>query len=202
VRSGEFDMGWLCVVVLRSLGLAKVNRLAPPADVFRANVFPAEQGVEVGEVHPGEIDSDWVYAVIRNRMHVLRAYAMQVVLPVLERERRDGLPASEARVSRKLLIRSPVLLDANARRRLVALLESHPPLKTVYECQEQLRQLWLTINPTKDSLVGTFKTWCARAEASGIDALSNFATGLRGLSPCGRTQEFVHGVGVPPVRPR
>ena len=202
VQSWEFDLGWLYVVALKSLGLAKVNRLAPAPDLFRGDVFRADV-LRVGQrIGDGDVNPDWVYTVIRNRMHVLRAYATQVVLPVLERERHRGLSASVVRVYRKLLIRSPVLLDANARRRLMELLESHPPLKTVYECQEQLRQLWNTINPTKDNLVGLFKTWCARAEASGVDALSVFAARLRGNSSIGQGQELAHGVGVPPVRPR
>jgi stearoyl-CoA desaturase (delta-9 desaturase) len=163
----ELDTGWLCVVLLKWLGLAKVRRVAPRPCV-----------IGVGQ----QADPHAVHAVIHNRMHVLRAYAMQVVAPVLARELSRSSRRHLLRTSRKLLTRSPVLLDAAAQRRLKELLEAHPPLKTVHDCQEQLRQLWETVNPTKDDVVRMFRNWCARAEASGIKALEDFAATLRRFS--------------------
>ncbi|MET0983827.1 MAG: fatty acid desaturase [Steroidobacteraceae bacterium] len=166
VRPWEFDAGWLYVVCLRSLGLAKVKRVAPR---------PAVMGI--GQ----PADPNAVYAVIHNRMHVLRAYATQVVAPVLEHELRSE-SQSVARVARKLLVRSPVLLDTVARCRLQQLIEAYPALRTVHEGQEQLRQLWETVTPTKDKLSDMFRGWCVRAEASGIKPLEDFAGTLRRFS--------------------
>jgi stearoyl-CoA desaturase (Delta-9 desaturase) len=164
LRPWELDTGWLCIVVLRSLGLAQVKRVAP-----RACVIAAGQ----------QTDRDAAHAVIHHRMHVLKAYAVQVIAPVLEREIDNGLPRRVARASRKLLIRSPMLLDAPAQRRLQQLLGAYPILKTVHDCQEQLRQLWLAVNPANDDAARKFASWCARAEASGINALERFAGVLR-----------------------
>jgi stearoyl-CoA desaturase (delta-9 desaturase) len=163
VRAWEFDVGWLYIVMLRSLGLAQVRRLAPQP-----------RFVPVGR----EPDPDAVHAVIRNRMHVLRAYALQVVAPILERE----VARRARRASRKLLTRSPALLDARARERLVELLDTHPRLKTVHEAQERLRLLWEKANLPRENLMAMFKGWCAHAEASGIDALTNFAATLRAFA--------------------
>jgi stearoyl-CoA desaturase (delta-9 desaturase) len=127
-------------------------------------------------------EPDAVHAVIYNRMHVLRAYALQVVAPVLDYELRGEPHRAVARTFRKLIIRSPVLLDAPAQRRLHALLETYPVLRTVHECQEQLRQLWDTANAGNHDVAGMFKNWCARAEASGIQALANFASAINRLS--------------------
>jgi stearoyl-CoA desaturase (Delta-9 desaturase) len=163
----EFDVGWLWVMLLKSLGLARVRRVASR---------PCFIGV--GQ----QADPDAVHAVIHHRMHVLRAYATQVVAPVLAREFCRDSRRHLLRTARKLLTRSPVLLDAVARRRLQELLEAHPSLKTVHDCQEQLRQLWETANPTRDDVVRMFRSWCARAEASGIQSLEHFAGMLRRFS--------------------
>jgi stearoyl-CoA desaturase (delta-9 desaturase) len=164
IRPWEVDVGWLCIVVLRSLGLAKVKRVAP-----RSCVIAARQ----------QADDHAAHAVIHNRMHVLRAYAAQVIAPVLEHELGRELPR---RAARKLLTRSPTLLDATARQRLQQLLAAHPMLRTVHDCQEQLRQLWGTVASTKEDVEGRFASWCGRAEASGIRALEEFAGTLRHLA--------------------
>jgi stearoyl-CoA desaturase (delta-9 desaturase) len=177
MRRWEFDLGWLYIVVLQSFGLAKVKRLAP-----RSHVIASEQPID--STMP---DRDAAYEVIRNRMHVLRAYAVQVIVPVVKFERGSKSRKQLARISRKLLIRSPILLDAVSRNRLQAMLENYPSLKTIYECQEQLRQLCETINPTKERLVAMFNSWCTRAESSGIQALQEFAGSLRGVALVAKT---------------
>jgi len=110
---------------------------------------------------------------------VISAYAAQVIAPVLEHELGRELPR---RAARKLLTRSPTLLDATARQRLQQLLAAHPMLRTVHDCQEQLRQLWGTVASTKEDVEGRFASWCGRAEASGIRALEEFAGTLRHLA--------------------
>jgi stearoyl-CoA desaturase (delta-9 desaturase) len=75
-----------------------------------------------------------------------------------------------------------MLLDTNATHRLQQLLAAHPMLKTVHDCQEQLRQLWGTVASTKEDMAGRFASWCGRAEASGIQALKEFAGMLRHLA--------------------
>jgi stearoyl-CoA desaturase (delta-9 desaturase) len=55
-------------------------------------------------------------------------------------------------------------------------------LRTVHDCQEQLRQLWGTVASTKEDVTGKFASWCGRAEASGIQALEEFAGRLRHLA--------------------
>jgi stearoyl-CoA desaturase (delta-9 desaturase) len=173
VQPWEFDLGWLCLMLLKSLGLAEVKRVAP-----RPCVIDIDQ----------QADPHAVHAVIHNRMHVLRAYAMQVVTPVLAREFCRDSRRRLLRTSRKLLTRSPVLLDADDKHRLQVLLEAHPPLKVVHDCQEQLRQLWETVNPAGDDAVRMFRSWCARADASGIKALEDFAGTLRRFSFVGDSE--------------
>lgn len=167
VRPWEFDSGWAWIVMLRALGLAKVKRLAPQPHILNS-----------GEA----TDPDAVYAVISNRMHVLREYALHVITPVLGQELSPAASDEWGRVARRLLTSTLSQLDAAGRSRLAGLLQDHPALKTAYEYQAQLRQLWDMANPTQTALTTTFISWCTQAEASGIKVLEEFAGRLRRFS--------------------
>ncbi len=168
MRPWEFDIGWLYISILRALGLAKVRRVAP-----QPVLAPA----------PRAVDLDTVRAVLANRMHVLRAFTRGVTLPVLKRERQARPGDALVRRARALLVRRPSHLDRAARRRLDVLLAHNPTLRTVHEFRQQLIAVWEQANVSNDRLVRQLKEWCARAEASGIEALQDFSAQLRGYLP-------------------
>jgi stearoyl-CoA desaturase (delta-9 desaturase) len=167
VRPWEFDIGWFYISVLRALGLCTVRRVAPKP-VFAPS--------------PRQVDLETLRAVLVNRMHVLRDYTRGVVLPVLEREAqadRNGI----LKASPVLLVRRPQLLDDAARSRLAAMLAASPTLQTVHDYRQQLTALWEQASVSNDQLVRQLREWCARAEASGIEALQQFSARLRGYLP-------------------
>jgi stearoyl-CoA desaturase (Delta-9 desaturase) len=163
VQRWEIDIGWLWIRLFRALGLARVRWLAPHPHL---------------ESRRRELDADTVDALFTNRMHVLRAYARRVVLPVCrELARSEGqgaLPSSAP----QLLVRHPTLLADEARRKLRELLEKYEVLRRVVEDRESLQQLWneTAANPARALIA--LREWCRRAEASGISALRDFARGL------------------------
>jgi len=163
VQRWEFDIGWFWISVFRTLGLAKVRYVAPRLRLERQR---------------SELDADTVQALFKNRLHVLREYARQVVLPVCRelarREPRGSLPA----MTPKLLIRHPTLLAEEARRVLRDLLERHEVLRRVVEYREGLQHLWNETSANQAKAVAQLREWCARAEASGIRALREFSQGL------------------------
>lgn len=170
IRPWEADIGWGAIVVLRTVGLAKVRRVAP-----------------VPVVEPGRrsIDLETARAIIVNRMHVLRAYTRSVTLPVMKRELADlkahgkSLPSR----ARKLLVRQPALLEPGSDDRLRELLESSQSLKTVHEFRERLRTLWDGASLiSNERLIAQLKEWCQQAEASGVRRLQEFAATLRGYT--------------------
>lgn len=168
VRKWEFDMGWFIIRILSAVGLAKVRRTVPQP-VIAAMDTPA-------------VDLETLRAVIINRMHVLRDYGKRVVVPVLDGEARRHEDAQWRRVlrrARKLMIRSPQLLDEPARAQLGDVLESSERLKKVHEFRERLRQIWSGGAVSHERLLGMMRDWCAEAEASGIRALEEFAARLR-----------------------
>lgn len=158
----EFDIGWMYIRILSFFGLAEVIRVAPT---------PARTAA-------GHVDLETVRAVIVNRMHVLREYTRNVTLPVFRAEYENARGALSRRV-KKLLVRQPVLLDAQAHSKLNEVLESNAALKTVHEFRERLQVMWSGANMSNETLVQHLKEWIAQAEASGIKRLQDFAATLQ-----------------------
>jgi len=166
VRPWEFDIGWMYISIFKALGLCKVRRVAP-----QPQLAPA----------PRQVDIETLKAVLVNRMHVLRDYSSKVTLPVFRRE--AAVDATARRLSARLLIRRPQLLDDKARARLANLLANNQALRTVHEFRQQLVAVWEHANVSNELLVRQLREWCARAEASGIEALQEFSARLRGYLP-------------------
>ena len=169
IRPWEFDIGWAVLRALSVLGLADIRRTAP-----RPVVAPARSG----------IDLETVRAVIVGRMHVMRHYTRNVTLPVLRAELaalRARIPERAGRLKR-LVTRESSLLDAAARQRLAEVLATSQALATVHEFREGLKALWTSANTSNDRLIDQLKDWCARAEASGVRSLQEFARVIRGYS--------------------
>ncbi|MEQ8206431.1 MAG: transposase, partial [Woeseia sp.] len=165
MRRWEFDIGWMYITLLRTVGLAKVRKVAPRPLI---------------EDQPAaHADIENLRAIIVNRMHVLRDYSRQVTLPVLKRERAVAAGNRALKRARTLLIRQPSLLDESARERLSHLLSDHATLRTVHEFRERLTALWNGANVNNEKLLSQLRDWCAEAEASGIKSLEDFAERLR-----------------------
>ncbi len=116
-------------------------------------------------------------------MHVLRNYTRTVTLPVLRSEKRANRDDALLRRARRLLIRRPSLLDERSRARLSELMDGNAALRTVLEYRQQLINLWEQAHVSNERLVSQLREWCARAEASGIRSLQEFAAKLREYVP-------------------
>ena len=80
--------------------------------------------------------------------------------------------------TRWLLLKNPENLDAerDERRRLRAALRLNAPLATAYYLKEDLRQIWT--QPNKRTARRVLRDWLARARASGVRMLAQFADTL------------------------
>lgn len=166
VRGWEFDIGWFWIKIFSALGLAKVSRVAPRLELQQQR---------------RHVDLETVRAVVINRMHVLRAYTLNVTLPVF----RSEFAAAKGRLGasvKKLLVREPVLLDEGAKQRLKDALANYQVLRTVHEFRERLRVMWSGANMSNEKLLMHLKEWIANAEASGIQVLQEFAAKMRGYA--------------------
>ncbi|MGI9290219.1 MAG: DesA family fatty acid desaturase [Gammaproteobacteria bacterium] len=167
VQPWEFDIGWMYICVFKALGMCEVRRLAP-----RPRITESRQ-----------VDMETLQAVLVNRMHVLRDYTRNVTLPELKRERLAHKGSELFHKVRTSLIKRPETLDDSAREQLTRLLENNQTLRTVHDLRERLTQIWEQANVSNDQLVAQLKSWCAEAEASGIQSLEDFSSRLRGYLP-------------------
>ncbi len=165
-RPWEVDLGWLHLKVLAAIGLAKIRRVAPEPELVAAPKTP---------------DVDALRAIFVNRMHVLRHYTNSVTLPVLSHELEQlGDNATRlVRRARRLLSWQPNFMDQASQDRLADLIDRHPGLKTVLDFRSDLTALWEDAHSSNERLLADFREWCARAEASGIEALQEFAAYLK-----------------------
>jgi transposase len=97
----------------------------------------------------------------------------------LYRETTDLLQKGVLKGTRWLLLKNPENLrdDRNERARLEEALRINKPLATAYYMKEDLRFLWSL--PNKTSAAAHLDDWIARAEASDIKMLKDFAKTLR-----------------------
>ena len=163
VRRFEFDIGWAYIRLLSALGLARVRRTYPrPSFVPRAS----------------RIDLEAMRAVVTNRLHVLRAYRREVLMPLLraELERSGG---SAPRRLRRLFVRDSRFLDRGALRDRQHLINRFPQLRTVWQFRENLRAIWEDRAASNERALERLRAWCHEAEQSGIAGLEEFAARLR-----------------------
>jgi len=164
-RLWEIDLGWGYIRTLAMLGMAKVKRLAP---------VPKQRRGEAG------IDLDTVRAVVTNRMHVMSAYAREVVGRVHKDElKRAGVQLRPLLKPIKRWLNREPLLDETTRQRLAQALEHSHPLTLVYQFKRRLQALWSERSATQEALVASLQEWCRQAEETGIAALAEFAVSLR-----------------------
>jgi stearoyl-CoA desaturase (delta-9 desaturase) len=66
-----------------------------------------------------------------------------------------------------------------ARGQLAQARAAHPVLDQMVTMREELRQLWLSTNQSREQLAADLQAWCRRAEESGIAQLQQFSIRLR-----------------------
>jgi stearoyl-CoA desaturase (delta-9 desaturase) len=163
----EFDIGWLYIRILETLGLATVKKVAP-----RPRFAPAK----------AVVDFEVLHAVIANRYDVLSRYAKS-----LRRTYRDELErlrhwspgdAELLRSLRRALLRGQALAGAEGGKLAEALKKSRA-LDTALAMRRELTAIWERSTASKEQLLRQLQDWCHRAEASGIAPLVDFSHRLR-----------------------
>jgi stearoyl-CoA desaturase (delta-9 desaturase) len=168
VQRWEIDLGWVCICVLRALGLARVGRLAPRPKLVHPRVV---------------IDADTVRTLFTNRMHVLRDYRRCVVRPVFRELMKQESPARRAHRSPRLLVRHPQLLDERGRQQLRELLDRYEVLRIVIDFRDRLQQIWDEASASQERALEQLRQLCMQAEGSGVLALRKFVSRLRAYAP-------------------
>ena len=162
----EFDIGWVYIQALQFFGLARVKKVAPVP-----HKIPGKQA----------IDLDTLRAVVLNRFYIMAEFARTVMIPVvrLELQRMDKSYRQFLKKHRKLLLREEAQMDERERNYLQDVLKASQNLRMVHEYRKQLQALWSRTTASHEKLLAALQEWCVQAEASGIQALQEFARSLR-----------------------
>lgn len=168
-RPWEFDLGWLYIRCLESVGLAKVKKIPP-----ELAHDPAKQ----------HVDLDTVKAVIAGRFQIMAHFAHEVMYHVHREELKKTKPTDREnwallKRAKRLMVRERTLLDDASRKWLQKVLELNATLNTVYSMKEKLQDIWRRSATTQDHLRHAIEDWCKQAEATGISALREFSFKLR-----------------------
>jgi stearoyl-CoA desaturase (delta-9 desaturase) len=167
MKPWEFDLAWGWIRALQSLGLASVKKTAPEVVVKPGRSF----GLETLKI------------VINHRFQVMADYVREVSNRVcLDELRKTGDDSSDRtliRLARRLLAREPSLLSELHLRYLREAVRANAALAKVYTMKQKLQEIWSRSATSQDQLLAQLEEWCRNAEASGIEALRQFANRLR-----------------------
>jgi transposase len=118
--------------------------------------------------------------LVFDHFHVIKLFNEKLsdLRRALQREATELLHKKVLKGTRWLLLKNPENLDPRRgeRERLEEALRVNKPLATAYYMKEDLRQLWT--QPDKATAERVLNDWIARAEASGIRMLQDFARTL------------------------
>ncbi|WP_394781590.1 fatty acid desaturase [Undibacterium sp.] len=164
----EFDIGWMYIRILETLGLARVKHVAPTPQFASAKPV---------------LDPEVLQAVIRHRYDVLAKYAKSLKRTYAEelgKLRRQSPQQAQALQTVKPLLSQDheSLPDADRVKLADALSRSHA-LQTMYAMRHELAAIWGRSTATSEQLVKQLQDWCHKAEASGITPLVEFSQRLR-----------------------
>lgn len=164
----EFDIGWGYIRAMEIVGLAKVKKVAPEPKF-----------AEIKSV----IDLDTLQAVITNRYDVMAKYTKSLRRAwsdeVNQLRDKAKFESDFLNSAKKLLQREPTKLEAPQQQHLSEVLAHSKALKTMHDMRVELGAIWERSTVSREQLVTQLQDWCARAEASGIQALYDFSRRLR-----------------------
>ena len=161
----EFDIGWLYIRLMESVGLAKVKRMAAKVQLSTS---------------PQSIDDQKLQAIITHRWDVLAHYSSSLKSTCIAEVKhiaethRFKRPDIAKWLSFDQKFVSPADLD-----RIKQFADKSSTLKTIVKMRDELSEVWIKSTASKEQLIEQLEDWCKRAEASGIIALKEFSHRLR-----------------------
>ena len=167
VKKYEFDIGWVYISLMRHIGWATVKKVPPK--------------LRLGEIRP-VADEKTLEAVIANRYEVMAGYGREmrrVCAAEIALLKEKGADHSPLKAAKRWLHRDEDRVPASAKPKLAQVRAAHPVLDKMVTMREELRQMWLNTNHSREQLTADLQAWCRRAEESGIEALQQFALKLR-----------------------
>jgi stearoyl-CoA desaturase (delta-9 desaturase) len=168
----EFDIGWMYICILRSMGLATVRKVAPVPKLAQPRAT---------------VDLHTLQAVIAHRYDLMAAYGRSLAKTCSDEiaRLRAVQPADASLISSAqpwMHLDSNDLTDHH-RKTLGEIFAVSDPLKKLIEMRAELVGTWERTNLSPDQLLLDLQDWCARAESSGVKALQDVALRMRRYVP-------------------
>jgi stearoyl-CoA desaturase (delta-9 desaturase) len=164
----EFDIGWLYIRILQSLGLATVKKVAPRPKLVAAR---------------SRIDLEALQAVIHHRYDVMATYASTLRRVCREESSRLGKTnraiGEQIESARRWLSGDAARWTEQQRAKLAELFAASDALHKLVEMRTELNAIWERSSATREQLVAQLQQWCVRAESSGVHALQELSKRLR-----------------------
>jgi stearoyl-CoA desaturase (Delta-9 desaturase) len=166
VKPYEFDIGWMYISILQSIGLAHVKK-TPPRLAY-------------GDIQP-VADEKTLEALIANRYEVMANYARNLRAVWAQEAAKIKLDANVIKAANRWLHRDTEKVPTEAVAKLERARAASPALDKMVQMREELRQIWLNTSHSREQLAADLQAWCRRAEESGIAALRDFSMKLRAV---------------------
>jgi len=164
VKPYEFDIGWMYITILQSVGLAKVKKTPPK--------------LAYGEIRP-VADEKTLEALIANRYEVMAGYARQMRGVFRQEVSSAKVDDHVIKVASRWFHRAAEKVPAEAVSLLSQARTAYPVLDKMVVMRDELSQIWLNTSHSREQLAADLQAWCRRAEESGITALRDFSAQLR-----------------------
>ena len=164
VKPYEFDIGWMYIKILQSMGLAKVKKTPPKLAYGEIRTVADEKTLE---------------ALIANRYEVMAGYARQMRDVFLQEVSSAKVDDHVIKVASRWYHRAAEKVPADAVSLLSQARAAYPVLDKMVVMREELTQIWLNTSHSREQLAADLQAWCRRAEESGIAALRDFSKQLR-----------------------
>ena len=168
VKKYEFDIGWFYIRVLETLKLATVKKTPPKLAFGEVRAVPDEQTLE---------------ALIMNRYEVMAGFAKQVRRALESEVKNLNLSATPIviKTAKRWMHRDIEKVPTSALDQLKQARALLPAVDKMVCMREELRQIWLTTNRSREQLASDLQVWCRNAESSGIQALKEFSFTIRAV---------------------
>jgi len=159
----EFDIGWLYIRCLETLGLATVKKTPPKPKLVELKAA----------------DDATLQAIITNRYEVMARYSKTLREAFNQEVVKMKSLAQEFADNHQWLYKDEAKLDAEEKQRLERLMSENSRVKTLIEMRRELAQIWARSSATREQLVTQLQAWCQKAEQSGLKSLQDFSMRLR-----------------------
>lgn len=165
----EFDIGWLYIKLLSYVGLAQIRKVAPR--------------VKLNATAKAQVDGETLAIVMAHRYDVMRSYARELKR-TYKAERgqlmsQRGGKCPKVISAKRWLAVDGTKLPHDAKTSLADVLAGSEKLKKLYDMRTELMLMWTRSTLSRDQLLKQLQDWCVKAEASGVQALTDLSRRLR-----------------------